>query len=153
MPRLSLLAANRKPAKGNDDGWTFIETLIVLGIILILTATVSFMAVRYLQKAKVVASRSQIDSFDLALQAYYLDCGNYPTEEQGLAALWEKPSMEPVSVNWNGPYMAKRVPKDSWNRDFVYKFPGPENFPYGVATYGADGLEGGDKENADIVSW
>ncbi|MBN2877055.1 MAG: type II secretion system major pseudopilin GspG [Bacilli bacterium] len=141
---------------GNDKGtagWTFIETLIVLGIILILTATVGFSAVKYLQKAKVVAVRSQIDSIDLALQAYYLDCGIYPSEEQGLASLWEKPSTEPIPEAWDGPYLAKRLPKDPWNREYVYLNPGPEGTSYGIASYGADGMEGGENDNVDITSW
>lgn len=136
-----------------DDGWTFIETLIVLGIILILTATVGFSSVRYLQKAKVVAVRTQLDSYDLALQAYYLDCGCYPSQDQGLAALWEKPQSEPVPENWDGPYLAKAPPKDPWGREFVYLLPGPDGIPYGIASYGLDGIEGGDDENADIASW
>ena len=136
-----------------DGGWTFIETLIVLGIVLILTATVGFTAVRYLHKAKIVASRSQIDTIELALQAYYLDCGTFPSAEQGLDSLWTKPTVSPVPDAWNGPYIAKRLPKDPWSREYVYRMPGPDGLPYGIASLGADGMDGGDGENADIVSW
>ena len=136
-----------------EAGWTFIETLIVLGIVLILTATVGFTAVKYLQKAKLVAARSQIDTLELALQAYYLDCGSFPSEEQGLASLWAKPTASPVSEAWNGPYIAKRIPNDPWGRAYGYKNPGPDGLPYGVSSLGEDGFEGGNGENADIVSW
>ena len=91
----------RTEKKLHDDpegGWTFIETIVVIGIILILTSSVGFMAFRYLEKAKVVSARSQIETLALALDAYYLDCGRYPTAEQGLSALWEKPVLEPVSA-------------------------------------------------------
>jgi len=151
--RMKKKLAHAIRAARKDDGWTFIETLIVLGIILILTATVGFTAVRYLQKAKVVAARSQIDTIELALQAYYLDCGAFPTQEQGLEALWSKPTTSPVPDRWNGPYVAKRIPKDPWGNAYVYKKPGPDGLPYGIAALGEDGLEGGDDENADIASW
>lgn len=137
----------------DDTGWTFIETLIVLGIILVLTATVGFTAVRYLQKAKVVAARSQIETLELALQSYYLDCGVFPNEEQGLESLWVKPSGAPIPENWNGPYVAKRIPKDPWGNSYVYKKPGPDGLPYGVVSYGEDGNEGGSGNDEDIHSW
>ncbi len=146
-------APRRDQGEDRDGGWTFIETLIVLGIVLILTATVGFTAVRYLQKAKVVAVRTQLDTLDLALQTYYLDCGAFPSAEQGLDALWAKPSVSPVPEAWNGPYLMKKLSKDPWGRDYVYRLPGPGGLPYGIASLGADGQEGGTGENADIVSW
>jgi len=136
----------------SEEGWTFIETIIVLGIILILTSTVGFMAVRYLDKAKVVAARSQIESFALALDSYKLDCGEYPTEEQGLAALYTKPGTG-ESDGWSGPYTAKKIPQDPWNHDYAYRVPGPDNLPYAIVCYGADGAEGGDDKAADIASY
>jgi len=139
--------------KSIDGGWTFIEILMVLGIILILSATVSFMFIRYLTKAKVVSAKSQIEALEMALQAYYLDCGSFPTQEQGLSSLWEKPTLSPVPDGWDGPYMAKKLPKDPWNNDYAYIVPGPDGRPYGIASYGADGMEGGSGEAADIVSW
>lgn len=144
-----------EPAKRDesDGGWTFIETLIVLGIVLILTATVGFTAVKYLQKAKVVAVRTQLDTLDLALQTYYLDCGSFPSAEQGLESLWTKPAVSPVPESWNGPYLMKKLSKDPWSREYVYKIPGPNGLPYGIASLGADGQDGGTGENADIVSW
>ena len=142
-----------RPRHDPEGGWTFIETLIVLGIVLILTATVGFTAVKYLQKAKLVAARSQIDTLELALQAYYLDCGSFPSEEQGLASLWSKPTVPPVSEAWNGPYIAKRIPDDPWGKAYKYKNPGPDGLPYGISSLGEDGFEGGSGENADIVSW
>lgn len=136
-----------------DGGWTFIETLIVLGIVLILTATVGFMAVRYLQKAKEVAARSQIETFSLALEAYYLDLGSYPGTDQGLDALWEKPGGSSGSGAWTGPYIAKKVPLDPWGHKYAYKTPGPNGLGFEIVSYGADGSEGGEGNDADIASW
>lgn len=148
------VAALRRSLKefAEESGWTFIETLIVLGIILILTATVGFSAVRYLDKAKIVAAKSQIESFALALDSYKLDCGEYPTQDQGLAALYEKPSGEGTD-GWTGPYIAKKVPLDPWSHDFQYRIPGPDGLPYAIVSYGADGVEGGNGKNTDITSF
>ncbi len=136
-----------------EGGWTFIETLIVMGIILILSSSVGFMAIKYLDKAKSVAARSQIETFVLCLDAYFLDCGGYPTAEQGLAAMWEKPSLEPVDPGWNGPYVNKPIPKDPWGNSYEYMVPGNSGLPFGIRSFGGDGKEGGENNDADISSW
>lgn len=143
---------NRKERAG-EDGWTFIETIIVMAIILILTSSVGFMAVKYIDKAKTVAARSQVETFSLGLDAYYLDCGSYPSIEQGLAALWQKPASEPVPAKWNGPYLNKPVPPDPWGNPYKYAIPGSEGLPFDVCSLGADGREGGEGNDADINSW
>ena len=129
------------------------ETLIVIAIVLILTAIVGFTGIQYLDRARTAAARSQIDSFSLALEAYYIDCGRYPTEEQGLEALWQKPSVEPLSPAWSGPYMYKKTPDDPWGNPYDYKIPGAEGLPFSVRSLGSDGREGGEGKNADINSW
>lgn len=136
-----------------EDGWTFMETLIVIAIILLLTATVGFMAVSSLEKARVAAAKTQIESLCTALEAYYIDCGFYPTSEQGLNALRRKSEISPTSENWSGPYIYKEVPKDPWGNEYIYFSPGPDGNPYGIKSYGADGMEGGEQKNADISSW
>ena len=136
-----------------DEGFTFIETLIVLSIILILSAGIGFSAVKYIEKAKVTSCLTQMSAFRIALQSYYLDCGTYPTEEQGLRALWEKPILSPVPNEWNGPYIDCEIPQDPWKHDYVYEVPGENNLPFSIISYGSDGREGGENENADIVSW
>lgn len=136
-----------------EGGWTFIETLIVIGIILILTSSVGFMAVRYLDKAKIVTARSQIETFALALDAYYLDCGSYPSSDQGLASLWEKPSAAPQPDGWMGPYVNKPIPNDPWGNPYAYVVPGSGGLPFGIRSFGADGKEGGEANDADISSW
>jgi general secretion pathway protein G len=136
-----------------EAGWTFMETIIVLAIILILSATVGFMAIRQVAKANVVAARTQIESFRLALSQYYMDMGDYPSQDQGLEALYAKPSGAEGMDKWDGPYLDKAVPKDPWHRQYAYQKPGPEGAEYGVSSLGADGLEGGSGKDTDITSW
>ena len=136
-----------------DRGFTFIETIVSISIILILSAAVGFSAIRYVERARIASCRNQIETLRLALQSYMLDCGRYPTELQGLNALWEKPAISPVPARWDGPYTDRRVPRDPWGNDFVYKNPGENNLPFSIASFGADGIRGGDGVNADIHSW
>ena len=136
-----------------ERGWTFVETLISISIILLLTGTVSILAVRIINQSKVAAARSQISSFVIALQSYYIDNGEYPTKDQGLESLWKKPHLEPLPNNWRGPYIEKKIPFDPWNREYVYTRLGVNNLPFSIISYGADGKEGGEDEAKDIVSW
>jgi general secretion pathway protein G len=136
-----------------DKGFTFIETIVSISIILILSAVVGFSAFRYVERARVAACRNQMDVFRLSLQSYYLDCGQYPSEAQGLSALWEKPVLSPVPPNWDGPYIDRKIPNDPWNNNYIYKNPGENNLPFSIMTYGADGKAGGEGANADIHSW
>ena len=136
-----------------NGGWTFMETLIVIAIVLILTSIVGFTGIQYLDRARTAAARSQIDSLSLALESYYIDCGRYPTEEQGLHALWEIPVIEPISPNWAGPYIYKKTPDDPWGNPYEYKNPGANGLLFSIRSFGADGREGGEKKNADITSW
>jgi len=140
-------------AENAESGWTFMETLIVIAIVLTLTSSVGFMAIRFIDKARIAAAKSQIDSFSVALESYYIDMGRYPSEEQGLKALWEKPSVEPVSERWGGPYMYREVPKDPWGNDYLYAAPGNHGLPFELLSLGADGKSGGDGNESDISSW
>ncbi len=130
-------------------GWTFVETLIVIGIILILTSAVGFMAFKYIDQAKMATAKSQIETFALALSSYYIDCKQYPDPQQGLGVLWEKPA---AVDGWNGPYVAKAIPKDPWGHDYVLKMPGPNGLPFEVISLGASGAEGGTGPDAVISS-
>ena len=127
------------------------ETLIVIAIVLILSSTVGFMAVRNIPRSRIAAARSQINAFMAALESYYIDGGAYPTEAQGLNALWAKP--DNVLDTWEGPYLLRRVPLDPWGNDYVYRVPGRHGFPYEIISFGEDGREGGSGNSADITSW
>lgn len=136
-----------------DDGFTFAETLVVLAIMLILAAGVGIAADRYIRKARIVAAKSQIEIYRLALQSYYMDCGMYPSQEQGLLALWKKPDFFPIPQNWDGPYIDRELQLDPWGNAYGYSRILNENVPYSIICYGSDGLEGGEGDAADIVSW
>ena len=136
-----------------DKGFTFIETIVTISIILILSAAVGFSAIKYVDRARIAACRNQIETFRLALQSYLLDCGQFPTEAQGLQALWEKPTLAPVPSRWEGPYIDRQIPKDPWGGNYIYRNPGEKNLPFTIISYGADGKMGGEGMNADIRSW
>lgn len=136
-----------------DDGWTFIEVMIGVGIVMMLTAGVGIVAMKQYDGAKVTAAKSQIGSFVLALEIYRQDCDRYPTNEQGLEALWEKPVLSPVSENWNGAYIGKKLPLDPWKREYIYKVPGENGLPYTITSLGADGVPGGEGTDKDIHSY
>lgn len=103
----------------------------------------------HVDKAKKETARAQIQNFGSALDALRLDVGRYPNSEEGLKALREKPSgMEA----WKGPYLPKEVPADPWGKPYVYRCPG-QNDDYDIISYGQDGIEGGEGNNEDIVSW
>ena len=101
-------------------------------------------------EAKQKAAATQIELFGTALDSLRLDAGRYPTTSEGLEAL-----VSPVSGldGWNGPYLKKKViPPDPWNNPYIYESPGI-NGDYDLISYGADKMEGGEKEDRDIVSW
>ena len=134
-----------------EDGWTFIETLIAITIVLILSSAVGYRVIRNIPQSRIATAKSQIDSFVAALESYYIDCGSYPSEDQGLEALWTKP--EAGAEGWAGPYLVKRVPMDPWKNPYVYRVPGEHGFPYGLISYGEGGEAGGEGDAADITSW
>jgi general secretion pathway protein G len=133
-----------------DEGFTFIETIITITIILILSAAVGFSAIKYVERARVAACRNQIETFRLALQSYFLDCGQYPTEAQSLEGLWEMPILSPVPASWNGPYVDRQIPKDPWGNAYVYKNPGEKNLPFSIMSHGTS--TGGETSD-EIHSW
>jgi len=134
----------------DDEGFTFVETIIVIGIILILSGSVGFMAVKYLDRARVATTRTQIQTIDMALQSFALDCGRLPTPAEGLDALWKQPAG--LSL-WSGPYLAQAVPRDAWGNPYLYSVPGKNSLPYGVESLGSDGIPGGAGTATDIQSW
>jgi len=130
-------------------GFTLMELLLVLMIIGMLAALVGPTLYQRIKPAKQSAARAQLANFSTALDAFYVDCERYPTTQEGLAALRDRPE---GAEKWNGPYLKKEVPMDPWGHPFVYRAPGRSG-GYEILSYGADGREGGDGDNADINSW
>jgi general secretion pathway protein G len=132
-----------------ERGFTLVEILVVIIIIGLLAALVGPKLFGKVSVAKQKATKAQIELFGTALDALRLDVGRYPTTEEGLKALREKPS---GMDGWKGPYLPKEIPVDPWARPYLYKCPG-EHGDYDLISYGLDGTEGGEGENQDIVSW
>lgn len=139
----------RRRSRG-QAGVTLIEMLVVVVIIGLFVALVAPSMFRNADKARVTQAKAQIEYLMNAVGAYKLDTGIFPTTEQGLAALRQKPA---DSTTWNGPYMDKDIPKDPWGHDYVYRYPGEHGDNPDIVSLGQDGQPGGEGLNADIVSW
>jgi len=131
-------------------GFTLVELLVVLAILGLLAGLVGPQVMKFLGTSKTKTAALQIENLSSTLDLYRLEVGRYPTNEEGLEAL----VAEPAGVaNWNGPYLKNgQVPKDPWGFDYQYRYPG-EHGGVDIWSLGADNREGGEGENADIVSW
>src|SRR4030043_597478 len=130
-------------------GFTLVEILVVIIILGLLAALVGPKLFGKVSIAKQKAAKAQIELFGTALDLFRLDVGRYPTTEEGLKALREKPS---GVEGWQGPYLPKEIPLDPWKRPYIYKSPG-EHGDYDLISHGLDGAEGGEGANEDVVSW
>ena len=133
-----------------NTGFTLVELLVVLAILGLIAGLVGPQIMKQLGSAKTDTAKLQIEDLGAALDIFYLENGRYPTSQEGLNALVEKPA---GLDNWNGPYLKKKnVPKDPWQNDYQYQSPG-QNGEYDLYSYGADKQPGGDGKNRDINSW
>lgn len=144
MSRISERSARR--------GFTLIEMMVVLMIIGTLAMLVGPSILRNVGMANETVARTQLETFAVALDAYLLDTGGYPTTEQGLAALRTEPLLG--VTGWRGPYLRKPVPQDPWGKPYLYLAPGEHDTQgYDLSSLGRDGAPGGEGEDADITSW
>jgi general secretion pathway protein G len=135
---------------GSQAGFTLVELLVVLVILVLLASLVGPRVVGYLGSSRVKAAKVQIEGLGSALELYRLDTGRYPSTEEGLKALVQAPAGVDT---WKGPYLTKKeVPSDPWNRPYNYRSPG-QHGPFEIFSLGADNQAGGTGENEDIVSW
>jgi len=138
----------------DEKGFSFLELMVVVVILGILATYIAPRFMGRTEDAKAVKAKIDIAALETSLKLYKLDNSYYPTTEQGILALIEKPSTEPVPINWKEKgYLAKaKIPKDPWGREYLYLSPGIHD-DYDIISYGADGAPGGDGKNRDINSW
>ncbi len=138
----------------NNRGFTLIELMVVIIILGILAMWVAPKIMSRPEQAKQVKTQLDIQNLETALKLYKLDNGSYPSTEQGLLALVEKPETGNVPRKWkDGGYLEKnRVPKDPWGNEFIYLSPGLQG-DFDIISYGADGVPGGEEEYRDINNW
>ena len=141
MKRNLLLKDNR--------GFSLIEIMVVMIIIGLLASFIGPQLFGKLGKAKQTTAKAQIEMLMTALDAYRLDVGKYPSQQEGLEALVSSPG----GSDWVGPYLAKaKVPLDPWKHPYLYRNPGQQG-GVDIVSLGNDNKEGGDGEDADVNSW
>jgi general secretion pathway protein G len=133
-------------------GFTLIEIMVVVVIMGVLAALVVPKLISRTGESKVAAAKVDIATIMQALKLYKLDNQRYPTTEQGLQALIEKPTGGPAANGWKAGGYVEKMPKDPWGNQYQYLSPGIKG-EIDVFSYGADGQPGGTGDDADIGSW
>ncbi|MFK3739491.1 type II secretion system major pseudopilin GspG [Massilia sp. TN1-12] len=139
-------------ARNRQRGFTLVEIMVVVVIIGILGALVVPKLLGRTGESRVTAARTDIKTLKSALQLYKLDNQRYPTTEQGLQALVQKPTSGPAANGWKDGGYIERLPKDPWGNAYQYLSPGLHG-DIDIFSLGADGQPGGTGEDTDVGSW
>ena len=144
-----------KSIHSKQAGLTSIQVLVVVIVLGIIAAVL--LAPRLLGqagRALQAQAAEDIETLGIALDRYAKDNGDYPSTEQGLKALWEKPEAPPSPIAWLLPYIQIPITEDPWGNPYVYVRPGThDRYGYDLISFGSDGVEGGTGEAEDVVSW
>lgn len=136
--------------RNSERGFTLIELIVVLVILTLLAAVVAPNVIKHMMTSRSQVARIQISEFEGALEMFAFDMGRYPTTSEGLEALVSNPGNVEA---WKGPYLKKGLPMDPWGKPYVYRIPGTHGTAFDLFSYGPDGVEGGEGENADVTNW
>lgn len=129
-----------------EAGFTLVELLVVLVILVLLASIIGPRVIGYLGSSRTKAARVQIESLAASMDMFHIDVGRYPNSSEGLNALVKPAGNIP---GWNGPYLTKGdVPNDPWGKPYIYE--PSDGGAFKIKSYGADGKEGGSGEDADI---
>ena len=142
----------KRLARRASGGFTLIEVMVVVVILGILAAIVVPKVMDRPDAARVTKARSDIQALESALKMYKLDNFKYPSTDQGLQALVQKPSGNPEPKHWKAGGYMDRLPKDPWGNDYQYLSPGTRG-AIDLFSLGADGRPGGEGVDADIGNW
>jgi general secretion pathway protein G len=136
-------------------GMTLIEIMVVITILGLIATVVTVNVMDRLDEAKVATAKTQIKSFEEALDQFRRDNGFYPSTEQGLQALVEKPSIGRIPKRYprNGYIKGGKIPQDPWDSDYIYTSPGASGHDYEITSLGSDRQEGGEGIDADVHSY
>jgi len=133
-------------------GFTLVELMIVAVVLAILAAAIIPRFVGRTEAARQMRALADIAHLETQLELFCLDMGRYPTTEEGLRALYFPPEAD--DEGWKGPYVLKPTFEDPWGNAYVYSSPGLHtDMPYEILSYGKNGEEGGEGDDADITSW
>lgn len=136
-----------------QKGFTLIEIMVVVVIISVLIGLVAPNILGRVDEARVTAAQADIGTIEQALEMYKLDNFRYPTTDQGLQALIEKPTSSPEPKKWRPDgYIKKSLPTDPWGNQYQYLSPGVAG-SFDLYSFGADGQEGGEAYDSDIGNW
>jgi general secretion pathway protein G len=141
----------RQRAFPRPEGFTLIEVMVVVVILGLLAAIIVPKVMSRPDEARVVAAKADISAITQALKLYRLDNTLYPSTEQGLQALVQRPTTQPTPANWKQGGYLDRVPKDPWGREYQYLNPGVRA-EIDVYSLGADGQPGGEGNNGDVFN-
>ncbi len=135
--------------KNNEKGFTLIEIIIVVMIMSLIATLVVPQLFKKVESSKKKIAKTQIILLENAFKMFKLDTGRYPSSEEGFKILMNNTGN--IS-NWDGPYLEKGIPKDPWDKEYHYVYPG-KNYIFEIYSFGADGKKGGDGENIDINNY
>ncbi|PZO08390.1 MAG: type II secretion system protein GspG [Lysobacteraceae bacterium] len=137
-------------APRKSAGFSLLEMLVVLVIIGLIASLVGPRLFSRVDTSKVQVADTQVRMLRGAIETYRLEVGRLPAANEGLGVLYSPPADERLKARWRGPYLDEQVPLDPWDNPYVYSIPGANGMPFALYSLGADGVRGGEGNDADI---